>query len=193
MARDLRTRLIRLKAYLAPLNGSGGFTLVEMLVATLIFSIIAMAVSLVFVRAVVIENRGQGAQKVQENALFALESMAREIRVGVFTTNQDSPSCSRTMITFQHPVNGEVSYGFDGAKSAITRTAGGIVTRLTGDDVQTSARFCVLGSGVDQDQARVTILMNIKNKAKNSAEQMTFNLQTTVSSRDIGQEQQLLP
>ncbi len=185
-----RNLFIRLKAFIAPFSRSEGFTLVETLVATMVFSLVAMAVSMVFVRAIGIENRGQGAQKVQENALFALESMAREIRVGVFATNQDSLDCSRTAITFQHPVNATVSYGFDSINDAITRTAGGIVTRLTGDDVQASGNFCVFGSGIDQNQARVTILMNIKNKAKNSAEQVTFNLQTTVSSRDVGQEQQ---
>ncbi len=187
MKRDL---FIRLKAYLTLLSRSDGFTLVEMLVAMLVFSLIAMAVSLVFVQAISIENRGQGAQKVQENALFALELMAREIRVSVFTTNQDSSDCSRTTITFHHPVNATVSYGFDSINNAVTRTAEGIVTQLTGKDVETSAHFCVLGSGIDQSQVRVTILMNIKNKAKNPAEQVIFNIQTTVSSRDIGQEQQ---
>ena len=169
--------------------GSAGFTLVEVLVATLVFSIIAMAVSTFFTRSLGLQRRGIGAQKVQENALFTLELMAREIRVSMFQSVQDAPACDRTTLTIVHPVNGTVTYAFDALNQAITRNAGGVTTNLTSGDVNvTRLRFCVKGSGVDGYQARVGIVANFQSDVAGIQDRVDVDVQTSVSLRDLATE-----
>lgn len=161
-----------------------GFTIIEVLVASLIFSVIAIAVSSIFIQILGGQRRAFAAQKIQENGLFALETMSREIRVSKIE-NQESPDCSATSLTIEHPVNGTVTYAYNNSK--IQRTVNGTVTNLTSSNV-TIARFnfCVTGSlATDQKQPRVTMLASIENNTTNNNNKFTFNLQTTVSSRDV--------
>lgn len=166
-------------------SSQSGFTLVEMLVASLIFSIIVLAVSGIFTQILDNERRAFAAEKIQENGLFILETMAREIRVSRIQ-NQDSTDCSATTLTVNHPVNGTVTYALAGG--ALTRTAGGITTDLSSSDIAFSRlNFCVLGSAPsDQKQARVAILASIQNKTGKII--LTVNLETSVSSRDVSTE-----
>lgn len=166
--------------------GSAGFTLVEALVATLVFSIIAMAVSAFFIRSLGLQRKGIGAQKVQENALFALELMAREIRVSTFQSVQDAPACDRTTLSILHPVNGTVTYSFDVANQSITRTAAGTTTNLTAGDVNvTRLGFCVKGSGQDGYQARVGIVANFQSDVASIQDRVDVSVQTSVSLREV--------
>ena len=166
-------------------NTEKGFTLVELMVASLVFSIIVLSISGLFVQTLAQERRAFEAQKIQENGLFILELMSREIRVSQIQ-NQESTDCSATSLTIIHPVNGTVTYTLNAG--VLQRTAGGVTTDLSSSDVTFSRlNFCVLGSGVaDKQQARVTILASIQNKT--GKEILTFNLETGVSSRDESTE-----
>lgn len=165
-----------------------GFTLIEMLVASFVFSIVALTISGLFVQVLSHERRAFVAQKIQENGLFILELMAREIRVSqIINTDQnptgDSPNCTLTSLTIRHPVNGTVTYAL--SNGVLQRTAGGITTDLSTTDIAFSRlNFCLMGSGpIDKQQARVAILAAIQNKTGKQI--LTFNLETTVSSRDV--------
>ena len=168
---------------------SAGFTLIEMLMATLVFAIIAMAISALFTRSLGLQRQGIGAQKVQENALFTLELMAREIRVSTFASVQDAPACDRTTLTIDHPVNGTVTYAYDAANQLITRTVGGVTANLTANDIKvTSLRFCVKGSGLDGYQARVGIIAHFQSTTANPQDRVDADVETTVSLRDFATE-----
>lgn len=166
-----------------------GFTIVEVLVSTFVFSIIMVGVGAIFVQILILQRRGSGAQKVQENMLFTLELMAREIRVSKIE-NQDSPNCDRTMLTILHPVNGTVTYTL--ANGAITRSVGlgappGPMTS-TEVDIQ-RLNFCVMGTTVtggvgDRKQARVATILQVKSKTNRAEDSVTFDIQTSVVSRD---------
>ncbi len=86
-----------------------GFTIVEVLVTSLIFSIIAMTVSAIFIQIINIERRGFAVQKIQDNALLVLEEMSRDMRVSRIP-DQESPNCTATTITLIHPLKGSLVY-----------------------------------------------------------------------------------
>lgn len=174
-----------------PFHNQSGFTLVEALTATFVFSLIVLGVSGVFVQILGNERQAFAAQKLQENGLYTLELMSREIRVSqVIDSDQspvgDSPNCTLTSLTIRHPVNGTVTYSLN--SGTLERTVGGVTTDLSSSDVTFSRlNFCLLGSGTaDKMTARVGIIATLQNKTGKTI--LTFNLQTTVTSRDVQSE-----
>ncbi|OGI27611.1 MAG: hypothetical protein A2359_04785 [Candidatus Moranbacteria bacterium RIFOXYB1_FULL_43_19] len=63
-------------------NTRKGFTLVELLVAILIFSIIVIAIVAVFVSTVTSSGKAKAIKTVKENAEFAMSSIAKDVRMG---------------------------------------------------------------------------------------------------------------
>lgn len=174
---------IRKKFVISKKSGpSEGFTIVEVLVTSVIFSIIAMGVSSVFVQTLGLQRRGAAAQKIQDNASFVLESMSRDIRVSA-TINQESPNCTATTLTITHPVKGTVIYRLNGGVIEKSE-GGGSYVAISGSDVDfTRFNFCVVGSlQNDNKTPRIAILSTVQNKS--GREILKVNLQTTVSSRD---------
>lgn len=177
-----------MKHNLHSMQDQRGFTIVELLVSVFIFSIIVIAVGGTFTRMLSIQHRGSGAQKVQENSMYALELMAREIRVSSIT-NQDNANCTANMLTIVHPVNGTVVYAL-APSGQIQRQAAGATTLITSKDVTYSRlNFCIDGTTVtsgngDKKQARITIITQASSKGARTGETVTFDLQTTVVSRD---------
>ncbi len=170
-----------------------GFSLVEMLVATTVFTFVAASTSSLFVTALDLQRRAIGIQKIQENAQFALESIAREVRVSIVTSPDAScdpidPVGTRTL-TIEHPTNGTVTYEYDTTTdiAVITRDAGGSgPLPITSSDVNfTFFAFCVTGSGDDDIQTRVTMPMTIESMAGRPSTRAKVSLQTTIVSRDL--------
>lgn len=163
-------------------NNQAGFTIVEVIVATFVFSIISLAIISIFSQILKIERRVFAVQEMQENSLFVLELMAREIRVSKIES-QESLDCSRTSLIVNHPVNGIVSYSLNGG--VVRRTASGVTTDLTAGNLNfTRLNFCVKGSAPsDNKQVRVAILTSVQNIG--GQETFKFDLETTITSRDL--------
>ena len=167
------------------LNSQEGFTIVEVIISAFVFSIIVTVTSGLFVQILALERRAFASQKIQENGLFIMELMSREIRVSQIQ-NQDSLNCTATTLTIIHPVNGTVTYSL--TNGVLQRIAGGVTTDLSSSTVAFSRlNFCIMGSGpTDDQQARVAILASIQNKT--GREILTTSFETTVSSRDVQTE-----
>lgn len=172
-------------------DGQRGFTLVELLVAALLFTYVMMSVGGLFVSALNIQRRAGGVIKIQENAQFVLESIAREVRVSTVTSgdtdcNPPDP-VTTSVLTINHPVNGIVTYRYD-------RSSGiGVLYRnderiTTGDVDATAFAFCVSGSGKDGQQTRVTMPMTLQAVSGNPASRVSVSIQTTVTSRDLSSD-----
>lgn len=158
-----------------------GFSTIEVLATALVFSIAAMSIAGILARSLQLQRRANATQKIQENAIFVLEYVAREIRVSSIN-NQDS-SCTATVLNITHPVNGDVSYSL--INGSVNRVAGGITGIISSSDVEFSRLvFCVKGSPLGDDvPTRVTILATIRDR---SATPITsVDLQTTIDSRVI--------
>jgi|SRR3989344_787261 len=175
-------------------NYQNGFTIIEVLVSAFVFSIIALAVSGLFVQVLALERRVFTFQKIQENGLFIMELMSREIRVSQIPlfngANQDSLDCTAVLLMIDHPVNGRIIYTLN--NNVLQRISIENDTTITTDlssSVVAFSRlnFCIMGSNpTDGQQARVTILASIQNKT--GQEILTTSLETTVSSRDVQTE-----
>ena len=160
-----------------------GFTVVEVLVTSLIFSIMAMAVSAIFIQIINLERRAFAVQKIQDNALLVMEEMSRDIRVSRIS-DQESPNCTATTITLIHPLKGTVIYQVS-AGTVQRSVNGGNLIDVSGSDVNfTRMNFCILGSLVNDNQSpRVSIVTSVQNRT--GKEIMQIDLQTTTTSRDL--------
>lgn len=165
-----------------------GFSLIELLVAATIFTFIVSASTGLFMQALDLQRRATSIQKIEENAQFFSEAIAREVRVSVVTSSDTSctppdPLATNTLV-IQHPVNGTVTYRYD------TSTGVGMITRngqpMTSNDVNfKSFAFCIQGSSTDGEQSRVTMPMTIESVTGRPSTRVSVSLQTTVVSRDV--------
>lgn len=158
-----------------------GFTLIELIVAVFIFSILIFMAGGSFVGALAVQKRALNIKKAEENSRFILELMAREIRVANSITTGDTGCPGVSSFSFRHPVNGTIEYFLSG--SQVHRRVNGVDTVISNPDVEISRlSFCVSGNASGDDrQPRVTIILGLK--AVNAAEADAFDLQTTVSQR----------
>ncbi|MEX2090985.1 MAG: prepilin-type N-terminal cleavage/methylation domain-containing protein [Candidatus Paceibacterota bacterium] len=167
-------------------KSQSGFTIMEVLVTSAVFSIIALTVASIFVQTLALQRRASAAQKIQDNALFVLESMSRDIRVSL-VADQESPDCTATTLTINHPTKGDVIFRLN--NGAIEKSqAGGSYVAISGSDVRFARfNFCITGSlSSDNLTPRIAILTTVENVS--GRETLKVNLQTTVSSRDVGIE-----
>lgn len=160
-----------------------GFTIVEVLVSSLIFSIIAMSVSAIFVQLIGLQRRVLANQKIQNDSLFVIEMMSRDIRVSRIA-DQESPNCDLAILTITHPSKGTVIYRVSNGYIEKSENGGSFIT-ISNQNINFSRmNFCVKGSGVNDNQTpRVAILTTVENRT--GREILKINLQTSVSSRDV--------
>lgn len=168
------------------LNPNSGFTLVEALASLLIFTVLIVAVSSLFIQIINLQRRALNMQRVDENASFILETMAKEIRVSEVTSaNSNCPSLPDYSLVIDHPVNGLITYDYDQSGKNLLRITS---TNGSGDVINSalvsviSANFCVSGRGSGL-QPRVTLWFTLQSGAGNN--QITRTIQTTVSQRII--------
>ncbi len=169
---------------------SAGFTLMEVLVTIMIFSVILIIVVSIFVRAVAIERKVVAAQRIQENATLIMESIAKEVRVSKIE-DEDSLDCSATELIMILPTGQTIKYLLTGDGDIERQViVGGIPTSrdiINSSDVKiTRMNFCVTGSAtLDQQTPKVTILVSMKSARGETA---NADLETTVASRVINSE-----
>lgn len=168
-----------------------GFTVVEFLVTAAVFSVIVVGAGGIFIEVLKIQRRGIEAQKIQENIQFVLDTISKEIRVSQVVGGQDT-DCITTFassLDIIHPESGSITYGM--TSGVVQRTGGGATTNLTGSDVEFSRfAFCIQYSDIDDKQARVTILAQARPLFGISDPALIFDIQTTLSSRDLTVELQ---
>ncbi len=161
-----------------------GFTLIELIVAFFIFSVLVVIAGGSFVSALSLQRRALNIKRVEENGRFVLELMAREIRVAnpIATGNNSCPGAGTSILTFTHPVNGTIEYSLSGNQAH--RSVNGVDTIISNPDVEVSRLiFCISGNAVGDDrQPRVTIILGLKTPGA-AADVATIDLQTTVSQR----------
>ncbi len=169
---------------------NAGFTLIEIITAFLIFSIILTVFSSVFLSSSRLQKKAFNIQQAEENANYILESMAKEIRVSrISGPDSNCPSSPVTSLSITHPVNGSIIYSLSG--TSVQRTVNGTVTTISSNTVDfTRLQFCISGTPVrearDFKQPRVTILASIK--SKKTQQQAGIDIQTTVSQRFLSDQ-----
>jgi len=184
---------------------SRGFTLVELLVSTAIFAVV-MTISVGALLSLADANKkAQAIKSVMNNLNFALESMARNMRVGFdyhceeigtlsnIETPQDCSSNGGVLLAFEaHDGNIETSadqvvYRYDATNKRIERSEDGGATfsYVTAPEVQIDElKFYALNtSRADNNQAKIVITLKGTAQASDLRIATTFAIQTTVSQR----------
>lgn len=166
-------------------NSQKGFTLIELLISVIVFSILIGIAGGVFVSALNLQRRAINMKKIEENGRFILEFMAREIRVAnpITTADNNCPTAGSSVLNFSHPVNGNIEYSL--VNKEVHRKIGTEDTIISNPDVEiTRLNFCISGNAAgDNKQPRVTILLGLK--AGSGKEEVSLDLQTTVSQRNL--------
>lgn len=172
------------------INNNKGFTLIEMLVAVALFTIISI-ISTASLLAVFSANAKEHAVKsAVDNLHFALESITREIRVGTYYDCSASPSggtatndCSGgTTLGFTSSKNDFIVYRKNGTQIERSINAGAFIKMNDATVTINDFSFYVRGSSIgDNIQPLVTIV--VEGVAGPADSLTTFNIQSTVTQR----------
>lgn len=155
-----------------------GFTLIELIVAMAIFSMVIVAVINIFMLSWDAAQRAFSNQNVQDAGRYILESMGKELRMSVINTEAGGPYKTINITNSEGQI---VNYSFDGANKRISRDS----QSLAPDKVEVTGDFYVLKS--DFLKPRITVVMMLKGKEIKASQQGSINLQTTISSRQYAQ------
>ncbi|MBI2639786.1 MAG: prepilin-type N-terminal cleavage/methylation domain-containing protein [Candidatus Sungbacteria bacterium] len=166
-----------------------GFTLLEMLISTGIFSVVIV----IAVGAMLSINQAQvkasNIQNIQDNVRFTFEFMAKEIRTGsdFLVGGCGTAGCSQLRFTRQEGTS--VLYCFeDGAIKRQSPVIGdcGLGSAMTSSAVAVGKLFFyVVGQvlGPSDGQPRVTIVIEARSVSSTVRLETDFEIQTTVTAR----------
>ena len=173
------------------------FTLVEVLVSLSVFSLVMLIATGSIFTIVDANKKSHALKSVMTNLNFALESMAREIRVGTAfvcpSTGGDCPTEGSSSFRFVSNRDLDLVGGNDPVEYAFSN--GRIFKQRFGIDaspvpitaeeiVITHMMFYVIGSG-SGDLKQPRVVMVISGYVGTGKTKSTFNIQTAISQRSI--------
>lgn len=178
-------------------KNKNGFTLVEIIVALAIFSIIIGITSGVFLSGIQAQRKTLASQDLLDQTNYALEYMSRALRMA--RKELSAPGCLS-----QNGLNYEITRGGKGLKfinyqgvcqeffwdintNRLKESKGGFEEFLTSADFEIKSFNIKLAgeSESDTDQPRVTLFLKIKGKGQKPEEQPEIKIQTTISQRSL--------
>lgn len=186
-----------------------GFTLIEMLVALSLFTIV-MTIVVGSLLVLIDGNRQlQGEQSVMTNLSFAMDSMTREIRTGKnyycansFGGSQLTPDANQDCMAGNNGISfieaggsitgatdGRIAYYFDSGNKTLMRKVGDTAQSIVSNGISIDeAKFFVTGSDnfnqtSDVNQPAVTII--IKASETGIVGEKPYILQTTITQREL--------
>lgn len=199
-------------------NSRKGLTLIELIVAIFIFSILMVSIVAVFVSTVRAHGKARAVKTVKENAEFALASIAKDVRMGrILSVNQncrENPTNATgprqcLMVTRNRSAE-TVCYRIDRYYLGVANAVGSSPARqcpssessydkiidLSASNMEfktpPDGGFYSAPSDPPDDPTRrgwVEINLNIDMVAGEEMEADSISVQTTVSSRDYGWEE----
>ena len=181
-----------------------GFTLVELLVAIALFSILVSIAAGGFVRALRSERQVSAMISAESNISIALEEMTRELRTGYLFchdpgSTSPTPACGCSSPNGQTPwtcqgiefynANGEqVDYALQNGLLERSDSAedGGVFAPLTSQNVSTTHLSFMLFGNLENDywNPRITVAVGVEPN-DNSVSWSEANLETTISARSF--------
>ena len=178
-----------------------GFTLVEMIVAVALFSVVMVMGMGALLNVLSANKQNQAIQTAVNNLSLAMEMMSREIRMGynyhcgdcVGVSCVDTSDCNYDDAIAFEAYNGDpnspsdqVIFKFENSRLKKSIDGGSSFLDLTAEDlVLEGSYFAVRGSdSTDSLQPKVLIVINGEASATSKANS-PFNLQTTISQRII--------
>lgn len=181
--------------FLKKLSLSGflaGFTLVEVLVATFIFSLIIATTAGVFVSGLRAQDLSLERNQLLDQMSYTMEYLSRALRMAKKDLNNDcnigakmnyGPALHGPGIRFLNYKNECQEFYLDG--TILKEEVGSQISPLTSPDFEVTSFKIGPSDSWDQDddlQPRVTLFLEIKAKGKETPK---LQLQTTISQRNL--------
>lgn len=187
-----------------------GFTLVEMMVAIAVFSIVMVVATGALLNVIDANQKAQAIKTAINNVNFALESISKDMRVGTdyscFVGGSWVGDCSSngTGIRYRSPrgylgTDGKKGYAYyrynstdKSIEECLENTDGkdcsaGLAkfNRITSDDIEIGPmNFYVIGTGVSSPKTQPRMILTLTGTAgKKEKIKTSFDLQTGVSQR----------
>lgn len=166
-----------------------GFTLIELMTAVSIFSIV-MTISMGSIVGIFDANRKSRSLKtVLNNLNLAVESMSKEIRFGTnyhcgsgdITEPQDCPS-GDTLVSILSSDSTQITYRLNDKSIEKQIDDGGYISLTAPEIIVDDLTFYVLGAR-SEDLFQPKVLIKIKSHSGEGKGRSDFTLQTTVSQR----------
>jgi len=170
---------------------TGGFTLIELMVAVSIF-IIVMTISMGSIIGVFDANRkSRSLTTVLNNLNLAVESMSKEMLFGknyhcgsgTVTVPQNCPTGDNLM-SFLSSDNIQITYRFNNQSIEKRVNSGDFIAVTAPEIVIDDLVFYTLGAGTS-DTLQPKVVIKIQSHAGTGAGQTDFTLQTLVSQRTL--------
>lgn len=153
-----------------------GFTLIEVLVALAVFSTAVTIVTDVFLMSAKAQRKILATQRLQADARFVLETMAREARMGTGVT-----SPNEGQLILKDNEGKQIIFSLWGTKIQVTKE--NLMADITPTDIKvTQLKFNILSN---RQPARVTILLVTEMEEPPLGINPQVVLQTTVSGRNF--------
>ena len=160
-------------------NKESGLTLIELIVAIGIFGLVVTMTVNIFVVALVSQRRIISLRNIEDNARFALESMAREIRTG------KNFGGSISSLSFTNAKGEAIAYRLNNKTIEKSSDGGANYSVVTGPEVAVDyLNFYLLGQAAgDGLEPRVTITIGITSQVGNQVS--NTKIQNTISERSL--------
>lgn len=163
-----------------------GFTIIEMVVAIAVFSLVIGATSGVFLSGIKSQKQGLATQEILDQTSYLMEYMSRSLRMAKKDTTGTCTGAAKLNYVFTNGCLKFVNYNGTCQQFCLvgTRLRDGNGVYLTSTNLQVTNFAVTLRGAVqppaDYLQPRVTISLNVMGK-----EQMSLKIQTTVSQRNL--------
>lgn len=166
-----------------------GVSLLELIIAIGIFSIIILSAIGIFQSVVNGQRDAISAQNIQENIRYAMETISREIRMAQKTLNNECNGSSdyiyrteNNTLYFKN-MHGEcVEYETENNAFKITRDDVAIGFITPNEIIVTNLKFNVVDGSATQP--RVSLRMDVEASTSKKEHKQKMVIQTTISSRD---------
>lgn len=160
-----------------------GFTLIEMMVATSIFVIVAFIVSTVFISSMDAYKKSQNMKRIMENLNFALDTMTLKIREG---KNHTSVVSSEIRLEYQEADGTKKIVIYKMESEKIRECIGSSLIAPCNDLTSPEVKITALSFKIIEDlNARRLIRVVIKGEAnQEGGDKSPFTIQTTLSQRN---------
>lgn len=167
-----------------------GFTLIEMIVAVFVFTIVVVIASGGLLSVIHANRKAQALKSVMSNLNFAMESMTRSIRTGTRYSCGGGGDCAddgSTIFNFIDSKGRSVEYSFiDGSiiRTIDDKTLGLITGPITAPEVNIDSMAFYADGVAEGDSAQPRVFIIIKGTAGTDNKSRTsFSLETLVSQR----------
>jgi len=167
---------------------SRGYTLVELIVAVGLFALVMTLVSGAYIVMISLTERAQGTATGIDNLSFALETMTRNIRMGMDYSCNGGGDCSSGGSTFSFTNSKGVSVTYSLSGNTIRQTVNSLSSILTDPSVTVSSlSFYVSGTTPgDEHQPHVTIIASGSvSSGKGDIEYFTVETGATMRTPDL--------